>query len=570
VDLSPAGQQPMWTADRQHAIVFNGEIYNHSELRRSGHHFYRGNSDSETILYQLAQNGISAVNSFNGIFGLGFLDCRREILYLTRDPFGVKPLYYSVGENSFLFSSELRPLQSLLDAPMDTESLAELLCLRYLPAPDTLLKNVHKLRAGHILEVRLSKPKLSVREYPFTGSAPPSEGNRPRFRDAVARYGELFNNAIERQLMADVPIGLLLSGGVDSALIAQAAQQRSSYRMKAFTVGFDTGDDADEIADAEETARVLDLEHHRIRIGLNDFLKTVSDISAIVEEPLATTSIVPMFYLTQLAAQHVKVVLSGQGADEAMGGYRRYQSELLHSWLPGQTGALLQTGMKVLRGRNETLDRVIETLGLSDDLARFEAAYRVFDDDQIRCMTGQSSRRAHERIQYAYDQLRCAVRPRSVERMMSLDLRMSMADDLLLYTDKISMHHSLECRVPLLDLELVRFVESCPAAYRVGLARTKIMHKKYAEGVLPKAIVHRKKKGFQSPTKHWFRSAGRIWDTLLDPNARFACYFDLKEIEKVLIEHRSGLNRERHIFLLLCLHSWMEECLKPQLTSISA
>ena len=567
VDLSSAGHQPMWTRDGQHAIVFNGEIYNHASLRRGPSERYRGASDTETILYHLAEHGIGGVENLNGVFALGLLDLDKQALYLARDPFGVKPLYYSATPDRFLFSSELKPLQKLLDAPLDPASLGELLRLRYLPAPDTLLENVHKVRPGHILEVRFSHPTLSVREYPY--AARRRDDQHPlSFRQSVSHYGELLESAVERQLMSDVPIGVLLSGGVDSALIAQAAQRKSGYRMKAFTVGFETGDQgsidpADEIAEAAETAECLGLEHHQVRIGLPEFLQTLSEITTIVEEPLATTSVVPMYYLARLAAQHVKVVLSGQGADEAMGGYRRYQSELLHALLPPGSATLLRFGKRMLGGRNATLDRALESLSVRDDVTRFEAAYGVFSDDRIKRLTGQSSSRARERIQYAYDRLGCSAQAHSVERMMSLDLRLNLADDLLLYTDKITMHHSVECRVPLLDLELVRFVESCPASYRVGLRRMKIMHKKHAESVLPKAIVHRTKKGFLSPTTRWFRDQGPIWDTLLDGGSRFATVFDLKEVHKVLREHHSGLNRERHIFLLLSLHSWIEECLQP-------
>ncbi len=564
VDVSLAGRQPMWTASRKHSIVFNGEIYNHSELREQMRgNDYRGHSDTETILNYLAERGITGAQDFNGIFAFAFLDEEKPALYLARDPFGVKPLYYWAGGASCVFSSELRPLRALLNEVIDMDSLAELLRLRYLPAPDTLFRNIRKVRPGHIIEVGLQKPELYVQEYAFTK---PPRGSTMRMtrEEAVTRYGELVTGAVERQLMSDVPIGVLLSGGVDSALIASIAQRKSGYRMKAFTVGFANPDECDEIADARETARFVDMEHHHVRMGVPDFLMLMPKISSIVEEPLATTSIVPMFHLSRLAAEHVKVVLSGQGADEALGGYRRYQTELLRSFIPNAALALLPKRPSGLNVRNDTLRRMIGSIGIREDVARFEAVYSVFGKDQIHRLIGRDCNRAHDRIQYTYDYLGCAGRRHSVERMMSIDLRMNLADDLLLYTDKITMHHSLECRVPLLDLQIINFVESLPAAYRLGVMRGKMLHKKFAERVLPPSIVRRKKKGFLSPTKHWFKQPGPIWEILLDPQSRFASYFDVSEVRKILLEHQAGLNRERHIFLLLNLHYWMAESFESQ------
>lgn len=266
-----------------------------------------------------------------------------------------------------------------------------------------------------------------------------------------------------------------------------------------------------------------------------------------------------MFYLSELAAQHVKVVLSGQGADEPLGGYGRYQGELWHEMIPSGLAGFIQPLAAATGLRNEQLLRGLRALSEKDDIERFLCTYEVFAGGEINRLIGVEDTRSAERVRYFYDLLECTKRKRSVERMMSIDLRMNLADDLLLYTDKISMHHSLECRVPILDLELIRFVESLPADYRVRLRKRKIVHKRFAQNMLPVTIINRRKKGFQSPTQTWFRREAVLRDILLDPSSCFASFFNLNEVEKVLQSHANGYNCERHIFQLLSLNYWMAE-----------
>ncbi len=556
-DLSPAGHQPMWTPVQQHGIIFNGEIYNHAELRQGILPTpYRGHSDTETLLHFLAHHGVAWLDRLNGIFAFGFADTQNRKLFLARDPFGVKPLYYWADNRSLIFSSELRAIRALIDDSLAIDHLGELLRLRYLPAPDTLFKNIHKVRPGHVIEIDLSNQNLSWHEYAFTKRTTTRAAVNTQ-AEAVREYGCAVEQAVQRQLLSDVPVSIFLSGGVDSALVAQLAQKHVSYRMQAFTVGFtDSRSSADEIQDARETACVIGLDHHETRIGFSQFLDLLPRITEIVEEPLATTSIVPMFFVSLLASGFGKVVLSGQGADEALGGYRRYQAELWAGKLPRLAFRLLRKAAPFLKVRHDAVLRGLESLGEADDVRRFEKVYSVFGEDQIQRLIGQCNQRAIGRIQECYDLLDCAALPTSVQRMMSLDLRMNLSDDLLLYTDKVTMHHSLECRVPLLDLNLVRYIESLPRRYRLSVTSGKLIHKQYAKSILPASIIRRKKKGFLSPTRRWFGSPV-IREILLDQRSQFASYFALAEVKKVLDEHAAGYNRERHIFLLLSLYHWI-------------
>lgn len=561
VDLSPAGAQPMATKDGRCLITYNGEVYNHQTLRTElrGTPF-NGHSDTETILKYLQQYGILGVQRFNGIFAFGFVDETKNKLYLARDPFGVKPLYYSRGLGTFVFASEIKPILHLIPDTLDLDNLAEVLRLRYSPSPDTLFSNLRKVRPGHILEVDLSRLDLPVREYPFLVALPETIGIS--FPDAVDRYGKLFEAAIQRQLMSDIEVGILLSGGVDSALVAAYAQKHCPYRMKAFTVGFkERNEDADEIADARETARILDLDHYVVRIGFEDFLASVRECVSVVEEPAATTSISPMFYLSNLVSKHVKVVLSGQGADEPLGGYRRYQIEILRQLLPKGTSNAMAFLARLLCVQNDAVLRGVTAAGESDDMKRFLHVYSVFDEAEIVQLIGRRDTRSQERLAYFYNLLGCARQQHGIERMMSIDTRMNLPDELLLYTDKIAMHYSIECRVPILDLELVRFIESLPYQYRVRLWRTKIVHKDFARKVLPDFIIRRRKKGFDPPIQTWFSNREVLRGVLLDRSSRFASVFDLDAVEKLLEEHEKGFNRGRHIFLLLRLYYWFEEFL---------
>lgn len=561
VDLSPNGAQPMATTDGRHALVFNGEIYNHLELRRQlPADAFRGHSDTETLLHRLAAAGTRAFAELNGIFAFAWLDIEARRLYLVRDPFGVKPLYYARSARGLCFASELKPLLGLVPAEVDRDNLATLLKLRYSPSPDTLLRGVSRLRPGHMLEVALDTPGLTLREVPYVRAIEAS-GERLTFPAAVQRYGELFTQAVERQLMSDVEIGVLLSGGVDSAMVAAVAQRRSAAPLKAFTVGF-TGAEAagiDEIAEARVTADALGMEHHVVRIGFEDFIGTMRDCVRIVEEPLATTSVVPMRFLTMLAARQVKVVLSGQGADEPLGGYGRYQAELLAPYVPSLLARMGRGLARAAGLRSERLTRGLEALSQRDEISRFCETYAVFSDAEILALTGTPVTQAKPRLEYFYELLGCADVASPVARMMALDLRLGLADDLLLYTDKITMRSSLECRVPILDHDLVRFIESLPDEYRLRYGSTKIIHKAFARELLPAAIIDRPKKGFWSPTAAWFRDQDALRALLLDRGSRFATFFDLGAVERTLAEHARGHNRERHIFLLLCLFFWLSE-----------
>ncbi len=560
VDLSPAGHQPMFTECGKYMIILNGEIYNHLELRdRLPKEInFRGHSDTETILYYLKYFGINGIRDFNGIFAFAFLDRIENKLFLARDPIGVKPLYYSKGEvNDLVFSSEIRPILALkTKSSLNSEALASLLRLRYNASPDTLYQEIKKILPGHYCEIDLKERNIVFKHSPFTSEIPKTIDTS---RHIVELYGQKLEDAVKRQLLSDVEVGILLSGGIDSALVAAMAKRHYKGNLKAFTIGFEGDNSEDEIEAAAETAQILGLDHRFMKISFTDFLGIIKKCTQIVEEPLATTSIIPMYFLSELASKEVKVVLTGQGADEPLGGYTRYKSELVRYRIPG---FLLKSFIPVLKQvsiHNENIQRGFNTLGIKNEIDRFLAIWEVFSINEIEKLISVTDRTSFRRISYWYNLLNCSNKKHPVERMMALDTRLNLADDLLNYTDKITMNFALECRVPMLDLELVTFIESLPHNLKLNFRKGKIIHKKYASEILPASIINRKKKGFLSPTNSWFKNEAEIiMEILLKSGTGFSKLFNQAHVAEIIRLHQKGINKEKQIFLLLSIYFWLE------------
>jgi asparagine synthase (glutamine-hydrolysing) len=417
---------------------------------------------------------------------------------------------------------------------------------------------LRKIHPGHYLEVDLNSNDISIYERSYLDGPSVLVKNSIKSNE-VEEYGNYFEKAVNRQLLSDVPVGILLSGGVDSAMVAAIAQKCSSTALKAFTIGFQGDHYEDEIHDAAKTAEFLGLDHYVKRISFDDFLSRFKECAQIVEEPLATTSIIPMYYLSELASKHVKVVLTGQGADEPLGGYPKYKSELILNNIPGAVQKLMKSMLSNFRFKNEKLERGMRALGISDELQRFLSIYEVFSNSEINELISHQDITSIDRVNYFYEILNCKEKKHSVERMMALDTRMNLADDLLNYTDKITMNFALECRVPILDLDLVNFIESLPYQSKLSLTKGKIIHKEYAGKLLPDEIINRKKKGFGSPTTNWFKSeSASIKNILLNHNTPFAGVFNQKKVAEIITQHENGYPKEKQIFLLLGVYYFLE------------
>ena len=563
LDLSEAGHQPMWSHDRRWCLTFNGEIYNHLELRKNLNILFRGHSDTETLVEHISHFGIEkTLQQLNGMFAFAALDTQEWKLYIARDSFGIKNTYYTEMDDGFAFASEVRALRALgaVNPSVDPIAASQLLTLRYTTSPTTIWQNIQRLGPGEllILDIRTGQKIKERFSKPNTGSFKGS------LQEAVSNYREILTSAINRQLLSDVPVGMLLSGGIDSALIAAMAKS-NGYNLSTYTVGFGVGSQECEIAEAEHTASVLGLKNTVTTVSSEDlrniFIKCVRQI----EEPLGTVSVLPMWYLCELARKDVKVVLSGQGSDEPWGGYRRHQLEILRSKLPSPTlwlllGRLLNNE-KIKRRMPEFLRRAVHAVPIENRAQRFAASYELFSANERAALLGfDSDGGAREQVEHWLEWLD-KIETHPSERMLRIDTRMNLSDDLLLYTDKISMAHALEVRVPMLDNTVIEFIESLPIEYRVKIGKTKIVHRALSETYLPKEIVYRPKKGFQVPLSHWLRTQWREWaeSILFAPNSKFSSLIDIQALRPMWNDHltmRRDLSTQ--LFTLLNLAILME------------
>ncbi len=379
-DLSEAGNQPMYTDCGNYCITFNGEIYNHLELRKKiGDVKFRGHSDTETILYYIRKFGIESVTCFNGIFAFAFFDKVQKKLYLVRDHFGVKPLYYYFHSNKLIFGSELKIILAnrVYNKEINSEALNTLLSFRYNPAPHTIFQNIFKLKAAHYLTYNFNG-QIEERKY---WCKPQKIKHAILKEDAISEYQQLLQQAVKRQLLSDVPVGLLLSGGLDSAVLGFLMSKNNSTPIKTFTVGFEGKGDFNETEYAKETSQLINSEHREVLINKQIYLDAFYKSFYYVEEPIAEATIPALNCVSRLASQHVKVVMSGQGIDEPMSGYKRYYGEHIFSkyksLLPFIPVGLLSKAFP----RNHTLARGAHAVKYKNDLDRFVGIYTIYTNE---------------------------------------------------------------------------------------------------------------------------------------------------------------------------------------------
>jgi len=561
VDLSDAGSQPMLSHCGNYALIYNGEIYNHQSLREKlTENIFKGHSDTETMLHYLIKYGIGALKDFNGIFAFALLDKLKNKLLLVRDPFGVKPLYYYQKAGKLLFSSELKVIHKVIDSlSINHYNLYSFLRLRFNPSPQTLLNDVYKLEPGHYLEFDLETLQMgNPRFYSYI----PERNAVIKENEALEEYNALLHQSVKRQLMSDVPISIMLSGGVDSALLTFLAQKIMGEQFTTFTVGYNDKSYADELYEAKRSAEILGTKHNEIIISQDDFGQTQGDFVKMVEEPVGSQSLFPFYHLSKhIHEKGFKVALSGQGIDEAWAGYKRYNFQNLFDDYAGQYGTFLNIFNLFLK--NDKYRRAINSLREKDRILRYIASYSFFDEPMVKNLTSFSFTKDHK--DYLYNTLKqkfdlYQLAPLSaVDSMMTLDTRTALSDDLLLYTDKLSMQHSLEVRVPFLDIDLMKFVESLPFRYKVNLTKNKILHKKLAERYLPEEIIYRRKKGFYIPRKEWFRGeTGKTFQQLIEEDkSPFSKSFNTSYISSLFIKHRAGIyNYEDQLYSIMNLFFW--------------
>ena len=560
IDLQ-TGNQPIPNEDSTRWVTLNGEIYNYRELRlqleAAGHRF-RTRSDTETIVHGHEEWGADVVSHLNGMFGLAVWDAGSRTLLLARDHLGVKPLYWYDDGRRLLFGSEIKAILQDETVPraVDDEALAIFLALGYVPSPRTLFKGIRKLPPGH----RLRADASGVRLERFWRTI-------PRIRDisepeAIEEYARRFRLAVERQMVSDVPVGSLLSGGVDSALVTAVMREIAAGPVMTFSVGFEAEGDWNELDDAAESARLLGTEHHDLRISARHYVDLFPESLWHLEEPVLSQSTFAFYFLAKLARGSVKVVLTGQGADEPLAGYDRYRGEKLARSLGWLAGSPVSQRLVAALPRAEQLRRAARALGERDPLQRFANIYALFGPEDVRRLLRPEIAARISGVDTtapirAWQQ--DVVHLDGLSQLLYVDTRLSLPDDLLMYGDKLAMANSLEARVPILDYELVEFVETLPPALKLRGLNGKYVHKRAARRWLPETVIRRRKRGFGTPVDAWFQREldGFVRDTLLGGGPACREYFDAGAVGAMLREHRERRrDHRRRIFALLSFELW--------------
>jgi len=566
------GAQPIGNEDGTLQIVFNGEIYNFIELRKElealGHSF-KTRSDTEVIVHAYEQWGADCVKRFNGMFAFVIWDQRRREVFLARDHLGVKPLYYVQIGSRLLFGSEIKTL--ILDPAcpreIDLEALAELLTFRAVPAPKTLFKGIFKLPPAHWM--RCGPQGVKIQRF---WNWVPQLRKAWREDELIEEYQSLLEDAVRLQLRSDVPLGLFLSSGIDSGVLLAIMSQYASGPVQAFTIGFKGGEKTNEVGGARGLASRFGADHHVMMVGSEDYERYYQRYMEDLEEPVAHEPAAAFYYVSKITSEHVKVALTGQGADEPWAGYDRYLGVKYSSFfnrLPKFITQGLVPLVAKVPGRMERLKRGAVSLGEPDMLTRFTKVYSFFNADMkaqlckspVRALLGDgyATKKALQRLQADVQHLD------PLTQMLYIDTRASLPDDLLMVADKTSMANSLEVRVPFLDFRLVEFIESLPPELKLRGLTGKYLHKKALTKWLPRDVVYRKKRGFSHPIAHWLRTSLRplVEDCLLGSNSSLAQYFDQGQLRLMLDRDREGKEQYmRHLYLLLSLELWSRTFLR--------
>lgn len=561
IDLETGGQ-PLFSEDGTCSIVVNGEIYNHaalrSELESAGHRF-RSRSDSEVILHGYEEYGPDIVRRLNGMFAFVLWDERRARLVAARDPFGVKPLYWWADGRRVAVASEVRALLASrwVRPEVDRIALDHYLAWRFVPSPRTLFAGISKLAPASVLVV--DESGVEVTGYRQAPGEPLADAD-PAELESTLRVE--FEGAVERQMMSDVGYGAFLSGGLDSTAIVAAMRAAGDDAVDTFTIGFPGhGDGIDERSAAARSAVELGSRHHSTEMNDADFSGELRECVTHLEEPCGTASAPALMQLSRFTAKQVKVVLSGQGADEPLGGYQRHQAAAalgVVDVLPHALAAPLRAAAGALP-RNERAKRAASLVGGDSGLDRM---LRIFDitapDVHGRLLGGASAEAAEERASLAETVTADVAGRSSLEQVLYLDTHLFLPDGLLIYGDKMSMAFGLEQRVPFLDVELMRFVERVPAQQRVNRLRRKWMYRRAMEGLVPAPALARRKHPFATPYDHWLRrSLGAEIERVYASPEGPAELVDADEVRRLLAEHRSGQSdHKRILYCLLELSHW--------------
>jgi asparagine synthase (glutamine-hydrolysing) len=564
------GHQPFANEDGTIWAVQNGELYNHPDVRARlgglGHRF-ETRCDTEVIPHLYEDAGTAFPEHLRGMFGIALWDGRERRAVLARDRLGIKPLYYAEAGDLLVFASELKSLlaSGLVDTELDYEAIDAFLRLGFVPGPMTPLASVRKLMPGHRLVVDPSGVRAeSFWTYPEPAAAGMS------IDEASEGLLAGLEESVRLRLMSDVPLGAMLSGGIDSSVIVALMARQMTKPVKTFSVGFAEAGEGNELADARLVAEHFGTDHHELELSFADETVDLSELVWHMDEPLADLSALGFLALSELAAKHVTVALSGQGADELLGGYRKHRAAALAGRWARLPRPVRAAGTAALRRGPARFERPARTLGASDPAERLLATSGRLGEALRRDLVrgplaeldgGIALRTLRERLGRVPDD--------PLPAALYLDGQLGLVDDMLHYFDRASMAHSLEVRVPFLDHHVVEYCATIPADYKVRRLETKHLLKRSVRGLIPDRIIDKPKIGFfHRAVDEWFRAQtrGAISDYLLGPSPRYAELLDRGAVEKLVRGHANGSSGNGHALLsILMLEVWLSSYLPRSL-----
>jgi asparagine synthase (glutamine-hydrolysing) len=573
IDLS-TGKQPISNEDRTVWIVFNGEIYNYKALRQeliAKGHTFETNTDTEVIVHLYEDLGPDCVTKLRGMFAFAIWDARKKALFLARDRVGIKPLYYHATSEGLSFASEIKALLAdpALRPEVDPNGIARFLTFFYMPGTETLFRNVFKLEPGHYLLVQ--DGKVTIRQYWDLEFDPhPRNGN---FQAAKASLVELLRETVRDHMISDVPVGILLSGGVDSTALLSFVVEEAGHGVNTYTVGFEGEQFADERHYARLAARKFGSQHSEMTITPNEFKDFLPKYVWHMEEPVCEPPAVALYYVTKLASKDVKVLISGEGGDEAFAGYQTYRNLI---WLE----RLKRAG----RPWTGAMAGVMEGLGHFhglNSLGKYSSLMNVqLKDYYYSRSSGPNSyfnRTKGQLYSASFQEATKQIDPREsalgyfahvsgqnvLNQMLYVDTKTWLPDDLLIKADKITMANSLELRVPFLDHKVLEFAAALPQQYKVQGFTTKRILKEAFDGRVPAEILGRKKTGFPVPVESWLNRDLKdfVRDILLDRKTQQRGYFERGAIEKLLDSPAGSSGNASELFSLVTLELWHRQFL---------
>lgn len=574
IDLH-TGDQPVYSEDKSIVVMMNGELYNYrevkAELEKRGHKFVT-QTDTEIVPHLYQEYGDDFVDHINGMFAISLWDTRKKRLVFARDRFGEKPLYYGVFDDKLIYASEPKALLAhpSVTAELDTDSLRQYLSFDYVPAPRSIYKGISKLPAAHIMTVE--NGEIKTRRYWNLSFS--KNGHTASIEKAATELRDLFSDAVRMRLVADVPLGILLSGGVDSSTIAAFATQHATEMVKTFSIGF-SENSFDESRYAREVASHLGTDHYEEMLSVEKAGDLISEIGTWLDEPLSDGSLIPTYLLARFVRKHVTVALGGDGGDELFAGYPMYFGHKVasaYSSIPQFVrSGLIEPVVQRLPVSTKNLSfeyrakRFVKS-AKCDAIQRHHSWFGSFTaDEQKSLLTENVLARTNGDIYAGPRNLLgiCDARD-EIERMQYLDMNFYMAEDILTKVDRASMAVSLETRAPFLDPRIGQFAASLPLEYKLRGSKGKYILKKSVEGLLPKTILHRSKKGFGIPIADWLK--GRLnplmHDLLASPRLKDQGLFEADHVQTLIREHEKGVaSHHKQLWTLLVFQLWYDKFL---------